>query len=519
MLKSRVRVTSCFLWVMLTFLGFYPSSPAKADVFTTTGPDDYYFTLDAGTTFTVRTYAWQYGIDSQLWLYNNEGTVVAVNDDYYYLDSYISYAVQNTGTYRLRTSVCCGDPNRWYGTSYVVDTSSAPTNAPPTTTTSTTTTTTTTTTSTTTTTTIPRTIGAPRNLTVTETTTGVDLTWDAPNTGNYEPERYAVTWSGSNGGRAVASTNTYISLSYNTIFSAGDSGETFSFNIRSDNDTESLYSTRSNTVDVQVIRFVPTNKTSTTSTTTTTLAPTTPTTSTTTTTSSTTTTTTEPPTTTVLPTTTSTTSTTVPETTTTISPVTGTTSTSTTTLAPVPTTTTTSTSTTSTVLPTTTTTTTVPPVQELVQVDPEVTALLGAINNLPQSEIAAAVDNIIEQGVSADEATALATNPEVLQSVTSEQATEIFAAVEVSNLSDAQADQLIEAVQNAPEEVKAAFEEQINIFGGKFNKYVPIGSKINVGQRKVLVAATGVLFMAPVVPVSSSSSGSQSSDNKSRGKK
>ena len=164
-------------------------------------------------------------------------------------------------------------------------------------------------------------------------------------------------------------------------------------------------------------------------------------------------------------------------------------------------------------------TTTTEPVQQLVQVDPEVTALLGAISMLPQSEVAAAVDNIIEQGVSADEATALATNPEVLQAVTSEQATEIFDAVEVSDLSDAQADQLVEAVQNAPEEVKAAFEEQINIFGGKFNGYVPIGSNINVGQRKVLVAATGVLFMAPVVPVSSSSSGPQSSDNKIRGKR
>ena len=185
-------------------------------------------------------------------------------------------------------------------------------------------------------------------------------------------------------------------------------------------------------------------------------------------------------------------------------------------MAPVPTTTTTSTSTTSTVPPTTTTT---EPVQQLVQVDPEVTALLGAINNLPQSEISAAVDNIIEQGVSADEATALATNPEVLQSVTSEQATEIFDAVEVSDLSDAQADQLIEAVQDAPEEVRAAFEEQINIFGGKFNKYVPIGSVINVGQRKVLIAATGVLFIAPTVSISSSTSGSQSSDNKSRRKK
>jgi hypothetical protein len=138
---------------------------------------------------------------------------------------------------------------------------------------------------------------------------------------------------------------------------------------------------------------------------------------------------------------------------------------------------------------------------------------------LPQSEIAAAVDNIIEEGVSPEEATALATNSEVLEVLDASQATEIFDAVEVSDLSGEQAEQLVEAVQDAPEEVRAAFEEQINVFGGKFNKYVPIGSVINVGQRKVLIAATGVLFVAPTVSVSSSTSGSQSSDNKSSGKK
>lgn len=101
--------------------------------------------------------------------------------------------------------------------------------------------------------------------------------------------------------------------------------------------------------------------------------------------------------------------------------------------------------------------------------------------------------------------------------MTAEQATEIFDAVEVSDLSDEQADQLIEAVQDAPEEVRAAFEDTINVFDNKFNSYVPIGSNINVGQRKVLVAATGVLFAAPAVSVSSSSSGAQS-DSRSRRK-
>lgn len=141
---------------------------------------------------------------------------------------------------------------------------------------------------------------------------------------------------------------------------------------------------------------------------------------------------------------------------------------------------------------------------------------MGAIADLPQSEIQAAVENIIEEGVSAAEAEELATNPDVIQSVTAEQAAEIFDSVEVSDLSEAEAEQLVEAVQDAPEEVRAEFEDNINVFGGKFNKYVPIGSNINVGQRKVLVAASGVLFMAPAVPVSSSSSGSQSDSRKRR---
>jgi uncharacterized protein YjdB len=100
--------------------------------FTTTGPNDFYFDLVAGTTFTVTTYAQQYGIDSQLWLYNSSNTQVAMNDDYFYqdnnryLDSYISYAVPTSGIYRLRTAVWRGDdnPDYWSGTSYTVETNS-----------------------------------------------------------------------------------------------------------------------------------------------------------------------------------------------------------------------------------------------------------------------------------------------------------------------------------------------------------------------------------------------------------
>ena len=45
-------------------------------------------------------------------------------------------------------------------------------------------------------------------------------------------------------------------------------------------------------------------------------------------------------------------------------------------------------------------------------------------------------------------------------------------------------------MKDASDEVKDAFEEEVNIFGNEnFDSYVPTGSAIDVGQRRVLVAA------------------------------
>lgn len=123
---------------------------------------------------------------------------------------------------------------------------------------------------------------------------------------------------------------------------------------------------------------------------------------------------------------------------------------------------------------------------------------------------------VIDESLTPEEAVAIVTSAEVLQELTSEEAVEVFDSLEVSELSDEQAEALVEAVQDAPEEVRAAFEEEVNIFDNKFNSYVPLGSNINVGQRKVLVAATGVLFMAPTVSVSSSSTSGTQSDSRKR---
>jgi hypothetical protein len=114
-----------------TTLTVQASVAQQRGTFTTSDLNDFYFDLVAGTTFTVRTYA--LGIDSQLWLYNSNGTEVAMNDDYqwpgsiYYLDSYFSYTVPTSGRYRLRTGMYTYpfDPNYWSGpASYTVETNS-----------------------------------------------------------------------------------------------------------------------------------------------------------------------------------------------------------------------------------------------------------------------------------------------------------------------------------------------------------------------------------------------------------
>jgi hypothetical protein len=54
-----------------------------------------------------------------------------------------------------------------------------------------------------------------------------------------------------------------------------------------------------------------------------------------------------------------------------------------------------------------------------------------------------------------------------------------------------------EPVANAPEEVKEAYEEQVNIFDGAHEDYVPAGSTITVAERRTIVAATTILMTLP----------------------
>ena len=199
----------------------------------------------------------------------------------------------------------------------------------------------------------------------------------------------------------------------------------------------------------------------------------------------------EPTTTTSTSTTSTTTTTTTTTTSTTLAPTTTSTSTTTTTETP----------TTTTVLPTTTTSTvpipqtTVPPST----VPTTTTTTLAPTTTSTSTTSTTTPPIVVPPVVSPEEATALATNPEALATITAEEATQVFEALVLDDLSDEDLVQLVSAVQDAPVAVRESFEASVNVFGGAVDTYVPIGSTVPVETRRALIAIT-IMTSLMVIP-------------------
>ena len=103
-------------------------------------------------------------------------------------------------------------------------------------------------------------LSAPTNVTATQQQDGtVQLTWDAPTATNTSVERYAVFFSADNfnTGWAVSSTTNSINISRDVFATTGGLDQTYQFRIRSDNDTESVYSSFSDTASTLVASPAP----------------------------------------------------------------------------------------------------------------------------------------------------------------------------------------------------------------------------------------------------------------------
>ena len=76
----------------------------------------------------------------------------------------------------------------------------------------------------------------------------------------------------------------------------------------------------------------------------------------------------------------------------------------------------------------------------------------------------------------------------MLESIDGSQATEVFAAIVVAEVSQEAGAAISEALTEAPVEVKESFEEEINVFAGVFDTYTALGSTIDVGTRRSVIA-------------------------------
>ena len=83
-----------------------------------------------------------------------------------------------------------------------------------------------------------------------------------------------------------------------------------------------------------------------------------------------------------------------------------------------------------------------------------------------------------------------------IETVTVEQAAEVFAELQVEELDEEQVAALIVAVQNAPTEIREEFEDKIDIYKEGFDDYVPVGSNVPVSTRRTLIAVTAGTVLA-----------------------
>ena len=144
-------------------------------------------------------------------------------------------------------------------------------------------------------------------------------------------------------------------------------------------------------------------------------------------------------------------------------------------------------------------TTTILPSDEPIS-DEQFAEVLTALSDATSDQITEIVTTILDSELSTEQATQLVASPEILSAVTSQQAQQLFQQVEETQLSEAMASVIANALNDSsvPVEVKEQFEEAINIFGNDgFDQYVPVDSAVTVAVRRTIIAGTTILVALP----------------------
>jgi len=140
-----------------------------------------------------------------------------------------------------------------------------------------------------------------------------------------------------------------------------------------------------------------------------------------------------------------------------------------------------------------------PNVKEALTVE-QFDAVIEQLSEATEEQIVALVDDLITKDLDTSQAAAFVSSPAVLAAITSVQAEALFNEISTDELSVEQAAEVVAAVQDAPAEVREAFESVLNIFSGFADSYVPVDSRIPVSERRALVALGAVLLAASPAP-------------------
>ena len=129
--------------------------------------------------------------------------------------------------------------------------------------------------------------------------------------------------------------------------------------------------------------------------------------------------------------------------------------------------------------------------------DQQLKQILDTLTEAAPEQIVAAITQVLTANITSDQATEIASSPEILVAITETQAEQLFEQIEVEELTEQQLEAFTETIQQAPTKIKKAFEKTINIFGSQFENYVPTGSNIPVKTRRTLVAAGALIAAIP----------------------
>ena len=130
----------------------------------------------------------------------------------------------------------------------------------------------------------------------------------------------------------------------------------------------------------------------------------------------------------------------------------------------------------------------------------ELETVLDALETADEAEVQALVDDVLEKDLDTSQAASLVSSPTVLASVTSEQAVALFEEISPEELTPAEAEAVVEAVQEAPTSVRKAFEAVLNMFEGFADDYVMTGQQVPIKTRRALIALTAVFLVTAPAP-------------------